>query len=266
MSQLGKKRINFLANKAKTTNGALTQSCGYELYEQKKKSLNGHIPFTGRERQQPENSTDIRSIDNPVTFNIITGIQRSERLAPNMRPTITIDKGAKESIFNKNTTILIRKASLAIYIRESSAWGGFHYALQSALRLAENRMQRNKDQMCSIGSVSAAEKQTIKRKTETLVMVGLGYRFLMLKKEKVNKEQGSTLILKVGYSHMLYCPVPENIQVSIQKKNTRLRVRSFEKNDLTRWVACIQKLRLPDSYKGKGIRKENQIMTLKERS
>ena len=77
-----------------------------------------------------------------------------------------------------------------------------------------------------------------------LSIVGVGYRA---------EVAGKTLKLSVGYSTPVEMPIPEGIQVSVEK-NTELKVEGIDKQAVGQFAAEVRKVRPPEPYKGKGIR------------
>jgi len=68
--------------------------------------------------------------------------------------------------------------------------------------------------------------------------------------------------LKIGQSHPLICSVPQNLRVFFVKP-TLLSFYGLDHHALTQFTAHLRQLRLPDPYKGKGIRLKGQVIPLK---
>src|SRR5882724_5998951 len=77
-----------------------------------------------------------------------------------------------------------------------------------------------------------------------LDIVGVGYRAEL---------KGKTVVFALGYSHPVEFPVPEGIQISVEKQ-TRLVVSGSDRAKVGQVAANIRSLRPPDPYKQKGIR------------
>ncbi len=89
-----------------------------------------------------------------------------------------------------------------------------------------------------------------------LMLKGLGYRVALI-------ENNSILELRLGYSHSIKISIPkEDILVKVNKQNISLE--GYDKALIGNFANNIRKLRLPDSYKGKGVWYKNEIKTLKE--
>jgi large subunit ribosomal protein L6 len=90
--------------------------------------------------------------------------------------------------------------------------------------------------------------------TQKLKFVGVGY--------KASLNLGY-LVLYLGYSHLIYYKIPNNIYVDILDNNEIL-VRGVCKQKVGQVSAEIRRKRPPERYKGKGIRYIDEIILLKE--
>lgn len=90
--------------------------------------------------------------------------------------------------------------------------------------------------------------------TKKLVMVGVGYRA---------KVQGNALDLSVGFSHPYVMKMPKGIAVECPS-NTEIVLKGADLQMLNQTAANIRAVRPPEPYKGKGIRYENEQISLKE--
>jgi large subunit ribosomal protein L6 len=77
-----------------------------------------------------------------------------------------------------------------------------------------------------------------------LDIVGVGYRA---------EVKGKNVVLALGYSHPIEFPIPEGIQIAIEKQ-THVTVSGADKNQVGQVAANLRALRPPDPYKQKGIR------------
>lgn len=89
-----------------------------------------------------------------------------------------------------------------------------------------------------------------------LRLVGVGYKANI---------QSNNLSLKIGFSHEVLYPIPQDVQIFCAKaKGTLLIVKGIENYRVNQIAAEIRSLRIPDAYKGKGIHKENEVLRLKK--
>jgi large subunit ribosomal protein L6 len=77
-----------------------------------------------------------------------------------------------------------------------------------------------------------------------LEIVGVGYRAEL---------KGKAVVFALCYSHPVNFPVPEGIQITVEKQ-TRLVVSGADRAQVGQVAANIRGLRPPDPYKQKGIR------------
>ncbi len=64
---------------------------------------------------------------------------------------------------------------------------------------------------------------------------------------------GKVLKLSLGYSHPVEFPVPEGVQITVDR-NTRIKVSGHDRQQVGQIAADIRAKRPPDVYKLKGIR------------
>jgi large subunit ribosomal protein L6 len=77
-----------------------------------------------------------------------------------------------------------------------------------------------------------------------LDIVGVGYRA---------EVKGKNVVFALGYSHPIEFPVPEGIQIAVEKQ-THVSVTGADRAKVGQVAANIRGLRPPDPYKQKGIR------------
>lgn len=86
-----------------------------------------------------------------------------------------------------------------------------------------------------------------------LEIVGVGYRASL---------QGTTLLLKLGFSHDVLFPIPDGIKIAVEKP-TALSIFGIDRQMVGQVASKIYALKPPEPYKGKGIRYKNQIVLKK---
>ncbi|HTR46826.1 MAG TPA: 50S ribosomal protein L6 [Verrucomicrobiae bacterium] len=77
-----------------------------------------------------------------------------------------------------------------------------------------------------------------------LDIVGVGYRA---------EVKGKNVVIALGYSHPIEFPIPEGIQIAVEKQ-THMTVSGADKGQVGQVAANLRALRPPDPYKQKGIR------------
>ncbi len=95
---------------------------------------------------------------------------------------------------------------------------------------------------------------TSKGYEKTLELVGVGYRASLKDRE---------LSLQLGFSHDIKFDIPENIKITIEKQ-TILKISGSDKQLVGSVTSKIKSYRLPEPYKGKGIKEVGQYILRKE--
>ena len=83
---------------------------------------------------------------------------------------------------------------------------------------------------------------------------GVGYRVA---------KQGNNLNLTLGYSHPVIFEAPEGITFDVPNQN-QIVVRGIDKELVGQTAAVIRTKRLPEVYKGKGIKYADEVIRRKE--
>jgi large subunit ribosomal protein L6 len=81
-----------------------------------------------------------------------------------------------------------------------------------------------------------------------LELVGVGYRA---------ENQGQILNLALGFSHQIYLQLPPEVKVEAvtdKRSNPTITLKSYDKQLLGQVAAKIRSFRMPEPYKGKGIK------------
>lgn len=89
---------------------------------------------------------------------------------------------------------------------------------------------------------------------KSLELVGVGYRASL---------SGKKLVLNVGYSHPVEIVPEEGIEFEVPS-NTKVIVKGIDKERVGEVAANIRSVRLPEPYKGKGIKYEGERIIRKE--
>ena len=93
--------------------------------------------------------------------------------------------------------------------------------------------------------------------SKTLELVGVGYRA---------SNQGQLLELSLGFTHNIFLQLPKEINVetkSERNKNPLIILSSADKQLLGQVCSKIRSFRMPEPYKGKGLRFEGEVVRRK---
>ncbi len=93
----------------------------------------------------------------------------------------------------------------------------------------------------------------VKGFSKELDIVGVGYKA---------EVKGKILNVSIGYSHPIEFPIPEGIQITVDKM-THITVSGADKSLVGETAACIRRLRPPEPYKGKGIKYTAEVIKRK---
>jgi len=77
-----------------------------------------------------------------------------------------------------------------------------------------------------------------------LDIVGTGYKAMM---------KGQTLVLTMGFSHLVEMPVSKDLKVTVPNPN-RVIIEGADKQRVGQFASVLHKIYPPEPYKGKGIR------------
>ena len=90
--------------------------------------------------------------------------------------------------------------------------------------------------------------------TKSLDLVGVGYRAAV---------SGKRLELSLGYSHPIHFPIPEGIEVKVEKQ-TNITITGASKELVGQVAAKVRGFRPPEPYLGKGVKYTDEKLKRKE--
>jgi large subunit ribosomal protein L6 len=133
---------------------------------------------------------------------------------------------------------------------------GISFALAGA-ELSCKRSNDERQQRAFHGMARALAQNAIKGVTEgfskDLDIVGVGFRAAV---------EGRKVVFALGYSHPVEFPIPEGIQIAVDKQ-TRVTVSGIDRQQVGQVAAEIRSLRKPDPYKQKGVRYTGEVLKKK---
>lgn len=144
-------------------------------------------------------------------------------------------KGRLEMPIIKGVTITVDNGEISVTVPEKN---------ERAMRKFQGLTRALVDNMV-IGVTKGFEK--------TLDMIGVGYRAAV---------KGNDLDLQLGFSHPTALPIPEGIEVKVEK-NTRVTISGMDKRAVGEFAACVRRVRPPEPYKGKGVRYTDEYVRRK---
>ena len=90
--------------------------------------------------------------------------------------------------------------------------------------------------------------------TQNLEIEGVGYRAAV---------QGKNLVLQLGFSHEVTFPIPADVKFTAEKP-TSITITGADRQRVGQVAAVIRVFRMPEPYKGKGIRYAAETVRRKE--
>jgi ribosomal protein L6P/L9E len=101
--------------------------------------------------------------------------------------------------------------------------------------------------------------ETNNRFYKKLNLVGVGYK--VFKAKSINHNE--ILLFKLGFSHLIYIRIDKTDHDLVCLKNTKLFITG-DVVKVNKLSALIKSFKKPESYKGKGIRFQDEKITLKQ--
>lgn len=89
--------------------------------------------------------------------------------------------------------------------------------------------------------------------SKSLDIVGVGYRA---------EAKGNNLLLNIGYSHPIYFEPPKEIKLEVPAP-TQIKISGIDKELVGLVAAKIRSFRVPEPYKGKGIKYSDETIVKK---
>jgi len=167
------------------------------------------------------------------------------------RKVIVVPSGVKVSVKEAEIEVQGPKGMLKTPVPP-----GIKFTLTGA-ELSCQRANDERQQRAFHGLARALAQNAIKGVTEgfskDLDIVGVGFRATV---------EGKKVVFALGYSHPVEFPIPEGIQIAVDKQ-TRVTVSGIDRQKVGQVAAEIRGLRKPDPYKQKGIRYVGEVLKKK---
>ena len=167
------------------------------------------------------------------------------------RKPITIPAGVDVKIDGQHVTVNNRNTHLEMYVHPDST------VKQEGAEILVERPSDDKNHRALHGLTRALINNMVtgvsEGFTKTLEINGVGYRAT---------KQGNKVTFNLGYSHPIELEEPEGITIDV--KDNTISVKGADKQKVGETAAKIRSLRVPDVYKGKGIKYSDEHLIIKE--
>lgn len=154
-----------------------------------------------------------------------------------------VNPSDKVLILKKQKNVFITKYFCKIFLRNNNILFHSIYSKKKFIKLLN-----------SIREFIYSKKNLYYKK---IILTGVGYRFNLIK-NTIN-----ILKLNLGYSHPIYIKIPDEISI-FYINPTIIYLSSFDYLKLNNISNYIKKFRVPEPYKGKGIKFEYDFIKIKE--
>lgn len=155
---------------------------------------------------------------------------------------VTIPSGVTVSVEKTKVTVKGPKGSLSLPVPATCA------VAQEGAEVVVTRANDEKSSRAAHGTTRAHIANMVRGVTEGFVkdleIIGVGYKA---------EAKGRTLVMTIGYSHLVEFPVPEGITVETPEP-TKIKVSGVDRQRVGQVAAEIRAVRPPEPYKGKGIK------------
>lgn len=88
----------------------------------------------------------------------------------------------------------------------------------------------------------------------SLAISGVGYKC---------EHKGQRLVFTLGYSHQIDLDLPKGISAEVDKSQTNVTIKGIDKQLVGQVAAQIRSYKIPEPYKGKGVRYSDETIKRK---
>ncbi len=149
--------------------------------------------------------------------------------------------------------VTVEKTGSAVSVTGPKGWLRMEVDPSMSLEITEDKIKvKRKNDLGKIKALHGLTRSLIANMvkgveggwSKNLELVGVGFRAQI---------QENKLILNVGFSHPVEIVAPDGIIFEVTD-NTKIKVSGIDKQKVGQVASNIRKIRVPDVYKGKGIR------------
>jgi large subunit ribosomal protein L6 len=119
------------------------------------------------------------------------------------------------------------------------------------------RLREDKEMVALHGLVRALFNNCVKGVTQgwekNLEIFGVGYRA---------QKKGTNLVMNLGFSHEVVFPEPTGIKIDVTDQ-LKIKITGIDRQLVGQVAANIRSIKMPEPYKGKGIKYNNETIRRK---
>ena len=119
------------------------------------------------------------------------------------------------------------------------------------------RLREDKEMIALHGLVRALFNNCVKGVTlgweKNLEIFGVGYRA---------QKKGTNLVMNLGFSHEVVFPEPSGIKIDVTDQ-LKIKITGIDRQLVGQVAANIRSIKMPEPYKGKGIKYNNETIRRK---
>src|SRR5881398_3468047 len=165
---------------------------------------------------------------------------------------VTVPSGVTATVEGQTVKMKGPKGQLQFVVHDDVEVKFENGEVKVAPRVKTNRAQAMYGTArAQVANLVAGVTKGFERKLE---ITGVGYRAAM---------QGKNLQLALGFSHDVVYETPQGITISVPKP-TEITVSGIDKQQVGQVAAEIREYRVPEPYKGKGVRYADERIVRKE--
>jgi large subunit ribosomal protein L6 len=120
-----------------------------------------------------------------------------------------------------------------------------------------SRLKEDKEIIALHGLVRALFNNCVKGVTQgwekNLEIFGVGYRA---------QKKGANLVMNLGFSHEVVFPEPSGIKIDVTDQ-LKIKISGIDRQLVGQVAANIRSIKMPEPYKGKGIKYNNEVVRRK---
>lgn len=164
----------------------------------------------------------------------------------------------KATVEIKGRTVRISSGNATLEFEHRPEVTVVHNTDDKTLEVSINEKDRSSKQVLALWGTTRAQLQNMvlgvtEGFEKKLEVVGVGYTATMA---------GQSLNLKVGFANTIPVPIPQGVDVTVEKQ--LITIKGSDKQKVGQFAAVVRSTRKPEPYNGKGIKYFDEVITRKQ--